>query len=136
MAARLSWRLFSVRGVAGGCRSQSAICGLRNSRHKASTSHWSRRFPQLIKATSGMRKDLPAHELSASWLQQIVARADPQGKPRIEMIKRAAFGGPRLGVFASSFNPVTIAHIELMRRALAERSEEHTSELQSRFDLV
>jgi nicotinate-nucleotide adenylyltransferase len=69
-----------------------------------------------------MRKDLPAHELSASWLQQIMARADPQGEPRIEMIRRAAFGGPRLGVFASSFNPVTIAHIELMRRALAEFS--------------
>jgi nicotinate (nicotinamide) nucleotide adenylyltransferase len=69
-----------------------------------------------------MRKDLPAHELSASWLQQIVARADPQGEPRIEMIKRASLSGPRLGVFASSFNPVTLAHIELMRQALAEFS--------------
>ncbi|MEN3336249.1 MAG: nicotinate-nucleotide adenylyltransferase [Blastocatellia bacterium] len=55
-------------------------------------------------------------------LQQIVARADPQGTPRIEMIKRAALSGPRLGVFASSFNPITIAHLELMRRALAEFS--------------
>jgi nicotinate-nucleotide adenylyltransferase len=69
-----------------------------------------------------MRKDLTAHELSALRLQQSVARADPQGEPRIEMIKQAAFGGPRLGVFASSFNPVTIAHLELMRRALAEFS--------------
>src|SRR5437763_1553183 len=42
--------------------------------------------------------------------------------PMIEMVNRAAFGGPRLGVFASSFNPVTIAHIELMRRALTEFS--------------
>lgn len=69
-----------------------------------------------------MRKDLPSHELSASWLQQIVASADPQGEPRIEMIKRAACGGPRIGVFASSFNPVTVAHLELMRRALVEFS--------------
>ncbi len=69
-----------------------------------------------------MRKDRPAHELSALRVQQIVARADPQGEPRIELIKRAALTGPRLGVFASSFNPITIAHLELMRRALAEFS--------------
>jgi nicotinate (nicotinamide) nucleotide adenylyltransferase len=69
-----------------------------------------------------MRKDLPAHELSSAWLRPIIARADPQGEPRIEMIKRADLISPRVGVFASSFNPVTVAHLELMRRALAEFS--------------
>src|SRR5215472_1575940 len=31
-------------------------------------------------------------------------------------------GVPRLGVFASSFNPVTCAHLELMRRAAEQYS--------------
>jgi nicotinamide-nucleotide adenylyltransferase len=43
--------------------------------------------------------------------------AGPKGEPRIDIVKRAQATGPRLGVFASSFNPPTIAHIELIRRA-------------------
>jgi nicotinate-nucleotide adenylyltransferase len=69
-----------------------------------------------------MRKDLPPQDRPAAWLQPIVARADPLGAPRIEIVKRAGGGGPRLGVFASSFNPVTVAHLELMRRSLVEFS--------------
>ena len=38
-------------------------------------------------------------------------------EPYINFIKRAETTGPRLGVFASSFNPPTIAHVELIRRA-------------------
>ena len=38
-------------------------------------------------------------------------------EPYIDFIKRAEATGPRLGVFASSFNPPTIAHVELIRRA-------------------
>src|SRR5438552_3556881 len=41
----------------------------------------------------------------------------PSDKPRIDVVKRARATGTRLGVFASSFNPPTIAHIELIRRA-------------------
>ena len=53
----------------------------------------------------------------------MIARTDPSGAPHIEMIKRAGRRrAARLGLFASSFNPVTIAHLELMRRALAEFS--------------
>src|SRR5688572_17246654 len=50
-------------------------------------------------------------------LKEIIKRADPRGEPRIEMIKRVQRTGSRLGVFASSFNPPTIAHVELMNRA-------------------
>ncbi|PYT04436.1 MAG: hypothetical protein DMF60_15370 [Acidobacteria bacterium] len=50
-------------------------------------------------------------------VKQIIERADPRGEPRIEMIKRAELTGSRLGVFASSFNPPTVAHVELMNRA-------------------
>ena len=64
-----------------------------------------------------MRKDLPAHELPPAEMRQIIARADPQGSPRVEVIKRADGSGRRIGVFAASFNPVTVAHLELMRRA-------------------
>ena len=37
--------------------------------------------------------------------------------PVIEVLKRADVSGPRLGVFAASFNPPTIAHVELIRCA-------------------
>src|SRR5688500_17424807 len=41
-------------------------------------------------------------------------------EPSIRFIKRAELSGPRLGIFASSFNPTTTAHVELMRRAAGE----------------
>jgi nicotinate (nicotinamide) nucleotide adenylyltransferase len=50
-------------------------------------------------------------------LKGIVARLDPSGVPTIEIVKHAETTGPRLGVFASSFNPPTIAHVQLIRRA-------------------
>jgi nicotinate (nicotinamide) nucleotide adenylyltransferase len=42
---------------------------------------------------------------------------NPDGEPVIRIIKRAQATGRRLGVFASSFNPPTTAHFELIRRA-------------------
>jgi len=50
-------------------------------------------------------------------ISSAIERVRQRGEPRIEMIKRAAVPGLRLGVFASSFNPPTIAHVELIRRA-------------------
>ena len=52
-------------------------------------------------------------------LEKIIERAASCPTPAIELIKRTPAGGKRLGVFASSFNPVTTAHLELMRRAAA-----------------
>ena len=69
-----------------------------------------------------MRNDLPVEESPPAGLREIIARADPQGEPRVEIIKPVARTGPRVGVFASSFNPITVAHIELMRRARDEFS--------------
>ena len=37
--------------------------------------------------------------------------------PEVATIREALVTGPRLGVFASSFNPPTTAHVELIRRA-------------------
>ena len=51
------------------------------------------------------------------------------GEPRIVFIKRAETAGPKLGVFASSFNPPTIAHIELVRRAAQTFSLDQTISL-------
>lgn len=48
----------------------------------------------------------------------MIARVDIEGEPRIELIKRAKASGPRVGIFASSFNPITSAHVELMRYAI------------------
>src|SRR5258708_7520729 len=47
---------------------------------------------------------------------------EPNVEPNVELIKHADMSGPRIGVFASSFNPVTIAHAELVRRAAVEFS--------------
>lgn len=38
-------------------------------------------------------------------------------EPTVKIIQRAVAIGPRLGVFASSFNPPTVAHVELIKRA-------------------
>ena len=46
-----------------------------------------------------------------------IERVRQSTEPRIEIIKRAVTLGGRLGVFASSFNPPTIAHVELIRRS-------------------
>ena len=56
-------------------------------------------------------------DMDLERLKEIVERGDSSGEPRIEIIKRAERRGPRLGVFASSFNPPTIAHVELIQRA-------------------
>jgi len=50
-------------------------------------------------------------------VKEIVGHVDSSGEPRIEIIEPARATGRRLGVFASSFNPPTIAHVELIRRA-------------------
>ncbi len=56
--------------------------------------------------------------MESERLREMIARIDVKGPPRIELIKRAKRSGPRVGVFASSFNPTTSAHVELMRRAI------------------
>ena len=50
-------------------------------------------------------------------VREIIEHVDPRGEPHIEIVERAKATGPRLGVFASSFNPPTIAHVELIHRA-------------------
>ena len=50
-------------------------------------------------------------------LTKAIARTQESGEPLIEFISRAKRTGSRVGVFASSFNPVTNAHVELMQRA-------------------
>ena len=48
-------------------------------------------------------------------LKFIIERARTSSVPVIELVKRAAVSGARVGVFAASFNPITRAHIELMQ---------------------
>lgn len=49
-------------------------------------------------------------------LENIILRVNAGDPPRIDIIKRRP-DGEKLGVFASSFNPVTVAHVELIHRA-------------------
>ena len=49
--------------------------------------------------------------------KQEIEDIDPAGEPVIKLIRRPRATGSRLGVFASSFNPPTTAHVELIRRA-------------------
>jgi nicotinate (nicotinamide) nucleotide adenylyltransferase len=55
-------------------------------------------------------------------LERLIERASQSRHPEILFVKRIASRGRRLGVFASSFNPVTCAHLELMRRAAGQYS--------------
>ena len=55
--------------------------------------------------------------MNPDQISDAIGRVRQSGEPRIEIIERAATSGPRLGVFASSFNPPTLAHVELIRRA-------------------
>jgi nicotinate (nicotinamide) nucleotide adenylyltransferase len=64
--------------------------------------------------------------MDAESVKEIIARLDPSQEPRVELIKRAETTSPRLGVFASSFNPPTIAHVELIRRAAQAFSLDET----------
>lgn len=47
----------------------------------------------------------------------IIEKAQPDVKPEIHFINDADLTCQRLGIFGSSYNPVTMAHLELMRRA-------------------
>jgi nicotinate (nicotinamide) nucleotide adenylyltransferase len=55
--------------------------------------------------------------MDADQVKGIIENVDTSASPQIKVIKRGSATGPRLGVFASSFNPPTIAHIELIQRA-------------------
>lgn len=59
-------------------------------------------------------------------LRQLIDGLEARGEPRVGWLKLAATDGPRLGVFAASFNPVTVAHVELMRRAARRFSLDET----------
>src|SRR5690349_6011662 len=50
-------------------------------------------------------------------IKQAIQLAGRNDAVRIEIIKPASIAGQSLGVFASSFNPVTCAHLELMIEA-------------------
>jgi nicotinate (nicotinamide) nucleotide adenylyltransferase len=51
-------------------------------------------------------------------LSEVIARAQTSSEPVIEFLERSRIQGSRVGVFASSFNPLTSAHVELMLRAI------------------
>ena len=55
--------------------------------------------------------------MDSDRVKEIIDDVDPSGRPDIKIIQRGPATGPRLGVFASSFNPPTIAHVELIQRA-------------------
>jgi len=55
-------------------------------------------------------------------LEKLIGQAQESQHPEIFFVKRMKAGVPRLGVFASSFNPVTCAHLELIRRAADQYS--------------
>ena len=55
--------------------------------------------------------------MNVDRVKDIIEQVDTAGVPEITPIKQAQITGPRLGVFASSFNPPTTAHVELITRA-------------------
>lgn len=59
-------------------------------------------------------------------LRPLIERARASHRPTVELLQRSTVGSRRLGVFASSFNPVTRAHLELMRRAATSLALDET----------
>jgi nicotinate (nicotinamide) nucleotide adenylyltransferase len=59
--------------------------------------------------------------MEAFRIKQSIERVSASLEPTVEFIRRDQ-AGKRAGVFASSFNPVTAAHVELMRLASAQFS--------------
>jgi nicotinate (nicotinamide) nucleotide adenylyltransferase len=59
-------------------------------------------------------------------IETLIDRASQSRQPEILFVKRIASRGRRLGVFASSFNPVTCAHLELMRAATLQSGLDQT----------
>ena len=55
-------------------------------------------------------------------LEKLIDRAGQSRRPEIIFVKRVDAQVRSLGVFPSSFNPVTCAHLELMRRAADQYS--------------
>ncbi|HXG65099.1 MAG TPA: nicotinate-nicotinamide nucleotide adenylyltransferase [Blastocatellia bacterium] len=55
--------------------------------------------------------------MDCEGFREIINLTGATGEPDVQFIKQVEATGPRLGVFASSFNPVTVAHAELMRCA-------------------
>jgi nicotinate-nucleotide adenylyltransferase len=55
-------------------------------------------------------------------IKRLIESVGQSHRPVIEFIKQAEIRSTRLGVFASSFNPPTIAHLELINRASRELS--------------
>jgi len=70
--------------------------------------------------------------MEISRLRQIIERVDPQRNPHIEFAREARQRGKRVGVFASSFNPTTTAHVELTRMAAERFSLDETLALAAR----
>jgi phosphopantetheine adenylyltransferase len=50
-------------------------------------------------------------------LKKVIALTQASSEPLVEFLSRATRTGSRVGIFASSFNPITNAHVELMQRA-------------------
>ena len=61
------------------------------------------------------------HSEEHRHLEALVDQLDPDGEPQIRWVYRAArhisTGGQRLGIFSGSFNPLTVAHIEMIEAA-------------------
>jgi nicotinate (nicotinamide) nucleotide adenylyltransferase len=63
------------------------------------------------------KKLLFARGANLSRMKDVISNISGSDKPTIQFIKRISADNRRLGIFASSFNPITTAHIELMRQA-------------------
>lgn len=59
-------------------------------------------------------------------LNDLIRRIEGASEPRVELLTPGGRTGPRLGVLAASFNPVTIAHVELIHRAAEAFSIDET----------
>ena len=89
----------------------------------------SRELRAASQKDSGLEADIGRDMLQAEWIQEhrrleaLVEQLDPDGAPQLAWVHRASKGitqqGGRLGVFSGSFNPLTVAHVEMIDVARA-----------------
>jgi nicotinate-nucleotide adenylyltransferase len=71
-------------------------------------------------------RDKLGPQMESVQLKAIIRRIETARQPRVQLLTQARLTGPRVGILAASFNPVTVAHVELIRRAAKAFSLDET----------
>ena len=101
------------------CRGRACPCPDREAIFVMAFGHSGRDKPCPCTFRAGQANPL---QMESIQLKEFIRRIEVADQPQVEVVSRAEQRGLRLGVLAASFNPVTAAHVELIRRAAEQFS--------------